>query len=229
MIEKTKEKEIAIKLRKKGLSYSEILKKIPVAKSSLSLWLKSVKLAKRQEQRLTEKKLAAMKMGWEACHRKRVLLTQNIKNRARKEIKRLAKKELLLIGATLYWAEGAKEKQKATGIKFSNSDPQMIKLFIRWLVKICKIPKNNIYFEVYLHDSSANRELEVRKYWRKVTGFSDKYFRKTRWKKNKINTKRTNIGNNYFGLLNVNVKRSVNLNRRIQGWIEGICRHSGIV
>jgi intein-encoded DNA endonuclease-like protein len=37
MLAKFKEKEVAIELRKQGYSYSEILKKIPVAKSTLSL------------------------------------------------------------------------------------------------------------------------------------------------------------------------------------------------
>jgi len=45
----------AIELRKKGLSYSEILKCVPVAKSTLSLWLRSVGLSKKQRQRLTDK------------------------------------------------------------------------------------------------------------------------------------------------------------------------------
>ena len=60
MLAKLKEKQKAIKFRRKGLSYSEILKKIPVAKSTLSLWLRTVRLAKRQKQRLTEKRLAAI-------------------------------------------------------------------------------------------------------------------------------------------------------------------------
>ena len=53
---KIKEKNKAIELRQKGLSYKEILEQIPVAKSSLSLWLKSVKLSTNQKQRLTDKK-----------------------------------------------------------------------------------------------------------------------------------------------------------------------------
>ena len=71
MIEKTQEKQRAITLRKQGLSYNEILKKVPVSKSSLSLWLRSVGLAKEQKQRLTEKKLTSMKRGWEACRAKK--------------------------------------------------------------------------------------------------------------------------------------------------------------
>ncbi len=63
MIAKQKEKNKAIELRKQGLSYREILGQISVAKSSLSLWLKSVKLAQEQKQRLTDKKLASARKG----------------------------------------------------------------------------------------------------------------------------------------------------------------------
>ena len=49
MITKIKEKEKAIKFRKEGFFYSEILKKVPIAKSTLSLWLRSVGLTERQK------------------------------------------------------------------------------------------------------------------------------------------------------------------------------------
>ena len=88
---KTKEKQKAIELRRKGLSYSEILKQIPVAKSSLSLWLKSVKLAVSQKQRLTDKKRASALRGALKRKNERVALTQEIKDKAKKEIGVLTK------------------------------------------------------------------------------------------------------------------------------------------
>lgn len=48
MIMKYSEYKIAIELRKRGLSYSEILMQVPVAKSTLSIWLHSVGLSKTQ-------------------------------------------------------------------------------------------------------------------------------------------------------------------------------------
>jgi len=83
---KSKLKDKAIDLRKQGLSYSEILKKIPVAKSTLSDWLHSVGLSKNQKQRITEKKLAAIKRGGEAKRRKRIEKTKKIKIKAISEM-----------------------------------------------------------------------------------------------------------------------------------------------
>ena len=224
MILKTKEKEKAIKLRKQGLSYSEILKQVPVAKSTLSLWLRNIGLAKRQKQRLTEKKMAAMKRGWEKCRRRRILLSEKIKSEAGKEIKNINGRELWLIGTALYWAEGHREKTRSSNVRFTNSDSRMIKLFLKWLQKICKVSKKEISFEIYLHETAANREKEIRKYWSKITNFPLVQFQKIRWKRHKINTKRKNIGKDYYGLLRINARRSSNLNRKIAGWIEGICR-----
>ena len=225
---KFEEKERAIKLRKQGFSYSEILKEIPVAKSTLSLWLRSVGLSKKQKQRLTEKKLASMKKGWEACRRKRLNITELIKSEARKEIKKITKRDLWLIGTALYWAEGAKEKKWNSGVslKFSNSDPIMINFFLKWLKEVCLISPQNIIYELYIHET-ADWKNAVR-YWSKVVSTP---FSKIRvyFKHNKISTRRKNIGEDYHGLIMIRTKRSTNLNRKITGWIEGICKQCGVV
>lgn len=229
MLSKLKEKERAIILRKKGLSYSEILKEIQVAKSTLSLWLRGVGLAIKQKQRLTEKRLAASRRGGLAKSNYRQTITKEIKSQARNEIGHISDRELWLIGAALYWAEGSKEKDKSVGLKFSNSDPRMIKLFLEWLKCFCKITKNDIYFEIYLHKSVAEREERERKYWLGITKYPTHCFKRTIWKKNKIRTKRKNVDENYHGQLRICVKKSTNLNRKIEGWIEGIYKNCGVV
>ena len=93
---KIKHKKKAIVLRKKGLTYSEILKQVPVAKSTLSLWLRSVGLSKRQKQNITRKKLLAARRGGEARRKKRIEITEKIKNKARLEVGEVTNKELKL-------------------------------------------------------------------------------------------------------------------------------------
>ena len=46
----------AVRLRKSGLSYGEILKKIPVAKSSISLWCRDVDLTVEHKKRIENKR-----------------------------------------------------------------------------------------------------------------------------------------------------------------------------
>lgn len=228
---KLEEKKRAIGLRKRGLSYSEILIQVPVAKSSLSLWLKGVGLAQSQKQRLTERKLAGMKRGWEARRRNRVLLSERIRGEAKKEIGTLSDRELWLIGIALYWGEGNKEKEckPGCGIRFSNSDPRMIKLFLKWLLRIVKLSRSELFFEIYIHENHKDKIDRVTDYWSHYTGFPKNMFTRIYFKRNQIKTKRKNVGNDYYGLLRIGARSSSTLNRKIQGWIEGIDKYCGVV
>ena len=229
MIKKTKEKLQSIKLRKKGFSYNEILKRVPVAKSTLSLWLRDVGLAKKQKQRLTQKKLQASLRGAMTRKHQRIEITKKIKKKAQKEIGKISKRDLWFIGIALYWGEGHKERSKGSLVQLGNSDPYLIKIFLLWLKKNLNVQKKDITFRIFLHENSENDLSKIQRYWSKITGFPINTFNKVSWKKNKIHTKRKNIGKEYFGLLRVIVKKSINLNREIQGWIEGINKSCGIV
>ena len=230
---KNTSKEKAIKLRIKGLSYSEIRRQVKVSKSSLSLWLRSVGLTKRQKQRLTEKKWASIRRGWEKWKNQRIKKTEIVNKEAIRQINRIKKNDekLFLMGIMLYWAEGAKEKQYklGQGVSFSNSDYKMIILFIKWLKNCLKIPNNRIVFDIYIHENNKYRLKEVQLFWSKVTGFSIDKFDKIYFKKHKIKTLRRNIDNNYNGLLRIKVTKSTYLNRQIAGWIEGVYQNWGIV
>lgn len=228
MTNKVLEREKAIKLRRRGLSYSEILKIVPVAKSTLSLWLRSVGLSKRQKQRLTNKKLAAMQRGWEKVRQSRMDRVREIKSLAEKEIGHINKRELWLLGIALYWAEGSKERERSIGqrIAFNNSDPLMIRLFVKWLKECCFIKNEDIKYELYIHENSFNKLETVKMYWAKVLGnpIDVVYF-----KKNKQSVYRRNTGEDYYGLVRVTVKKSSYLNRKISGWVNGVCKNCRVV
>ena len=228
---KESEKTKAIELRKKGFSYVEILKSVPVAKSTLSLWLRSVGLSKKQKQKLTEKKLASMERGWLKWKQKRVDLVEKIKTQARTEIKSISTRELWLIGTALYWAEGSKEREASVSqpVKFSNSDPMMLRLFLKWLREIIKISEEELVYEIYIHENSKNSLDSVRKYWSKTLKIDISKLDRVYFKRNKIKTNRTNIGDSYFGLIRIMVRKSSTLNRKITGWVEGITSFCGVV
>lgn len=230
---KIKQREKAIQLRKQGYSYSEILEHVHVSKSTLSLWLRSVGLSSKQKHRLTEKKWISMKKGWEKRRKLRIDTTKLIETKAYKEIEEIEKNNhyLWFMGAMLYWAEGSKSKnyRPSQGILFSNSDQKMIKFFLLWLNKVLKVSKNRITFQIYIHETKKMETLKIRKFWSIATGFSVNKFDKIYYKKNKVNSHRKNTGSNYYGLVRIQVKKSTNLNRKITGWIEGICNAWEIV
>src|SRR3972149_446326 len=110
---KLEEKQKAVDLRKQGLSYREILQHVPVAKSTLSLWLRTVGLSRPQRQRLTVRKLEAARRGWQKVRADRLKRTRRITEEALVEAARWVGEgdPLWLIGTILYWAEGTKAKE----------------------------------------------------------------------------------------------------------------------
>lgn len=231
LFDRSKLKYKAISLRKSGYSYSQILQDIPVAKSTLSLWLRDVKLANMQKQALTRKRLEAGLRGAEARKNNRLAIIDAHNRSALLEIDRISKRELWLMGTMLYWAEGAKAKDNnvSARVLFSNSDPLMIKVFLKWVREILGVVDEDIIISLYIHETKKAQIGEMISYWAFATGFPASKFDKIYFKKNKIGTNRKNIGENYFGLIRVCIKRSTDLNRKIAGWTKAICKRCGVV
>ena len=211
----------AIDLRKQGKTYSEILNCVPVAKSTLSLWLQGVGLSISQKQRITEKRRRAQIKGANARHADRIKRQSDLIQKAKIEVGHISHRELWLIGIALYWAEGSKEKDYKPGSRasFSNSDPNMIALFIKWLKDCVGLIEDDLMLSIYVHESCIDRVFAIRKYWSDFLELPASFFKDIYYKKNKLNTKRKNSGNLYNGLLRVNIRSSSDLNRRIAGWI----------
>ena len=220
-------KKQALFLRKTGKTYSEILKEIPVAKSTLSSWLREVGLSKPQKQRITKKRLEAGLRGAQARRMQRVERTKQIQKEAQREIGRISDRELWLIGTALYWAEGSKEKEwgQNIGVSFINTDPYMIRVFFKFLTKVLKAPRSDIQCRIYIHENHTHRLSEVHAYWMRVTGLSAKHFLKTCFKKHKPKTKRQNAKRIYYGIVQIKLKKSSALNRKIAGWTLGIIKN----
>lgn len=231
MNEKTDQKVRAVALRRQGLTYSEILREIPVAKSTLSLWFRSVGLASQQKQHITAKRIEGQKKGAAARKNQRIRLQESIWSKAVLEVGDLSRRELWLIGIALYWAEGSKEKEwrPGEGITFSNSDPRMIRVFLAWVKEFAVIKKEDIKFSIYIHESKSGEVSAVREFWAKEIGIMSASFSKVYFKKNKFNSKRKNIGLLYNGLLRVRIPRSSILVRKIEGWVRGIDAYCRIV
>jgi hypothetical protein len=219
MIKKNSEKLAAIDLRKQGFSYNEIIQKIPVAKSTLSVWLRDIGIAKKQTQRLTEKRKAAQQKAHQTCRNNRIQKEKDIISKAKSEIRKISYKELWLIGIALYWAEGSKQKETnvSQGVSFGNSDPQMILLFHKWMQECCDISKERFDYRIYIH-KTANTE-KAKKFWSELL---NEQIEKVHLKNHNPKTVLLHINNDYNGLLRIDITKSTDLNRKIKGWTMGI-------
>ena len=225
-------KEKAVILRKRGMSYSDILSQVPVAKSTLSLWLGSVGLSRKQKQRLTERRLAAARRGAFAKKSQREKRQRELISNAEAEIGNLTKRELLLIGTALYWAEGSKQKEHdvSIGVDFSNSDLSMASVYLLWLKNILHLPKSRIRIDIYLHESARSRARAVVKYWARGLGIPTKLISSVYFKKHSLSsTVRRKTGNTYYGQIRIKIYKSTDLNRTIAGWVKGIVENCRVV
>lgn len=217
-------KEAALELRNKGKSYGEISSLLNISKSTLSYWLSRVEVSSKHKLALLQKQQEGRIKGAQKRKDQRIAKEKLIFSKAEKEIQGLSRKDLWLMGTVAYWCEGSKQKDNNISgrVIFANSDPFLIKLFIKWIKDICKVTEDRFIFNIYVHET---RDLEpCLKYWSRILRIDKKYFAKTVLKRHKISTNRKYDNNLYFGLLRITIRNSTDLNRQIRGWVEGINR-----
>lgn len=222
LVQHNENKQLALELRSKGKSYREISSILRVPKSTLSYWLHSVEMTNKQRFTLLEKQQIGRIKGAQKRKNWRITKEQLIIAKAAKEISEISKRELWLLGVIAYWCEGSKQKNNNISgrVIFANSDPFLIKLFIRWIMEVCQVSKDRLVYTLYIHET-GNLEVSLN-YWSKILGVNKDSFAKTILKKHNVSTNRKYDNNLYFGLLRVTVRNSTDLNRQIKGWVDGI-------
>lgn len=228
-IEKYKQ-NIAVDMRKKGTSYSEIKNRINVPKSTLSFWLKKIKLTEEQKKKLNENRLEALKRGSEKKISRTRKIIEEIKIASAKNIKNISKKELWLMGVVLYWRErllSGNETDLRKGVKFTTSDPYLAKLFLKWLRDIGRIKNEEIGFDIFMKETEKRLVNETVAFWSDVTEFPEDKFKNVYFQKTKPKRKKGGrmANRTKFGLLRTRVKASSMLARQIAGWVRGIIRY----
>ena len=210
------ERDKAIQLRLKGYSLNEIRSKLKVSKSSVSLWVRNVELTEAQKERLRQKgfyreaveKRRASRLANEKAKRDLVI------NTARKSIDKISKKQLWLIGVMLYWAEGGKTQKT---VRFSNSDPEMIKIMMVFFRKVCRVPEAKFRGHIHIHPHLDHNGAE--KYWSFVSGIPHSQLYKTyRIPSKSSQNKKDSLP---YGTFDVYVL-STELFYKIMGWARGI-------
>ena len=219
---KSKEKLKARQLRKRGESIKKIAKILKVSSSSVSLWCRDIQLTDKQIKNLRKRQtdpFYGKRLEYFLKKKKefeeKVLI---LKNQGIKEIGSLSKREILLIGTALYWGEGFK-KDHLVGL--ASSDVNISRFFIYWLNKCFDISYKDLILRVTANISYKNNIDDLQEFWSEklripLSQFSKPYFQKTKWKKEYENKKL------YHGVLRIKARRSIDLLRKIFGYIEGI-------
>mgnify|MGYP001558738902 CR=1 FL=1 len=202
----------AIHLRKRGLSYNEIRRHVPVAKSTLSLWLKGVRLSEEHRKRLYTKQISILSRGPKSQKERREREITTIIQAAEDEIiLPLSLDAWRLAGAAIYWSEGS----KTNDFEVTNSDPYLILFLVRWLEKIFDIKPETLSARLNIYPQQ--NEYKIKKFWSELTGIPFKNFGKSFIKPPTKGYKKNNL---YYGTIKIRVPRGTDMRHRVFGWIQ---------
>lgn len=212
-------KNTATELRDGGYSYNMISVKLGISKSTLSNWFRDRKFTPNIE--VLNRIYRGPIKSAEKSHNRKVQEIKELLEFGSKELGRLSRRDLWLLGLGVYIGEGTKDNDI---IRVINADPAVIRLSMRWFQKIIGLPKDN--FAVRLHLYPDNNVKESIRFWQKETGLSHKNFQKVQIdrRENKKISKRKKLP---FGTAHITIKANgnsafgVKLFRRIKGWMHG--------
>ncbi|MDD4476771.1 MAG: hypothetical protein PHY40_01285 [Patescibacteria group bacterium] len=218
-------KNLATKLRKNGYSYNEISQKLNIPKGTLSYWFKNIKKFEIIKQQNIKKAKIQWAQNITAYNKNRSVVARkrwvSIQKKSEKQIQKITKKDLFFIGNSLYWAEGYKRGN--WNVIFSNSDPFINKIMMRFFTEICFIPKEKIKIQIQIHKNISFKN--ALHYWSKILKLQKKQFLSPSFQLSK-SSKLKRKNNLPFGTLRIRINDVILLNK-IKGWISGISKNFG--
>jgi hypothetical protein len=140
----------------------EIQRLVGVSRSSVSLWVRDIALTPEQHEalRLRNGKHPAQRRGnmvWSAlCRAER----ERHQEEGRTVVRR--GEPLHAAGCMLYWAEGDKGRHR---VALSNSDPEVLRFFARFLRHYFDVPDAKFRVSCNLFADHVERQYEIEQFW----------------------------------------------------------------
>lgn len=186
-------KNKAFHLRSRGHSVKEIAKKLSIAQSTSSLWVRNIKLNKTAQERLKRRRLLSYyraSLKWQGKRAKEESMYLAAATKTVDGIKNSIN-HIRLYCALLYWCEGGKGYLES--VKFVNSDPFLIDVFLKLFRRAFRLDEDK--FRVLMHLHSYHNEEKQKIFWSSLTKIPKDKFNKTFLKSNT----RKRIRENYPG------------------------------
>ena len=224
------DKEQALKLRLQGKSYNEITESLGIPKSTLAGWFMGLELSLAAQTRIRNRVHEGSVAGLIKKNKLQTHLAQQrakaIKQTSSKEIGNLSSRELWITGVALYWGEGYKRPIIKNGkartyhpVKLTNSDPNMVKTFLKFLRETCNVPEEKIYVGVRIYQH--HNESDLLDFWHRTTKIPKNQFRKFYYGISKSSLGKRPFNILPYGTIQIEVN-DTKLYHRIMGWIEGL-------
>ena len=185
----------ALAFREKGYTFNEIAALIQIPSGTVRYWTHSVLLDMPAQERIAQRIENGRLKGYEILRKERQRIKENLYRRVKDELSSIDLKPNLqkLLCSLLYWAEGSKRTDK---VGFTNSDPQMISVFLELFRGSFFVDERKMRCLVHLH--SYHNENKVKAFWSGVTGIPLTQFTKSYQKQNSGKQKKPG----YMGTLN---------------------------
>jgi hypothetical protein len=149
----------------------EIARIVGVSLSSVSLWVRDIELDDVQNASLRSR--AARRRGQAIAARARAI-RRVAQERGRERARRTD--PLHVAGCMLFWAEGDKQRNS---VRLSNSDPDLLRLFVAFLQRCYDADVSRIAVTCYLFADHLERQREVEDFWLRVLGLPRSCLRKS--------------------------------------------------
>ncbi len=168
-------KEKVLKMRRAGMSYSQIRAEVMVSKGTLSLWLRDLPLTRERINALRANSPQRIERCRNTKASKRDARLRDVYQKAALNIGKLgdlSEREIFLCGLFLYWGEGSKTNSYC--IEITNTDPAMIKFALLWF-KTMGVEKESLKARIKIYGDTDKEETV--KYWCGILGFVRSQFR----------------------------------------------------
>ena len=174
-----KDKQKAIVMRQKGMSYSQIKEKLKISKSTLSGWLHNMPLSEKRIRELQADSPIRIERYRNTMRAKKDARLEEVYKKVSKNIGIFSKRDLFLAGLFLYWGEGTKVSN--CSVVLTNTNPAMLKFFIKWL-ELFNVNRKNLKVKLHLYsDMNIKKSLD---FWSKelkipISQFQKPYIKDT--------------------------------------------------
>lgn len=170
----------ARELRSNGVSVRQIAKTLNIALSSASTWVRDIELTADQVEKLQQNqhRYGAQNKGAATNREKGRIRRLGFQQAGREKARQMS--PLHLEGCMLYWAEGGKDRNR---LYFANSDPNMHRLFMKFLREEMRIENSEITIYIHCHTDDAEKMNILEEYWLQLLQLPRSCHRKTFTKK----------------------------------------------
>ena len=202
----------AIELRRLGYSYMDVANELKISKTSVSNWVKNVRLTENEKnilQKNLKGKIERGRMKASISIRSRKVFKEKVAyENAEKDFKKYLQDSLFMLGLGICWSHASK---RPNSFQFTSSDQSIVKIILLWAEKYLDLSNKSPKYRVFIDISCKNQDCE--QFWSRVVGLSAELFQKTMY----LRSQSVKRSREYKGSLAI-VISNIDVVRKIIAW-----------